>query len=132
MKIEIVSGQPNAPVMEHFFRLCVENGAKEKDILLFPEKEVLNLNQLTLWKRTEYFIEKHFLEKSNLFILTYSDIVLNAVRIWIRKYECESAMLHQIKRNGEDVCCKINDDGSINVWVEDIFDAYERTLIELF
>lgn len=130
MKIEIMSGQPQAPVMEKFFKLCTENGAKENDILFFPEKEILN--QLTLWGKVESIVKTHLFKDRDLFIVTYSDIVLNAARIWIRKYECESAMLHQVKRSGEDVCCKINDDGSIDVWVEDIFDAYERTLIELF
>lgn len=136
MTIEIVSGQPGINLHNIFVDILKQNGLNLNDvdaIMYFPEysskgvlhpKEIYDLTK----KRAKYHIENN----KDLFILTYLSDVLNAVRVEIKKHNFTGAKCHQFTKEGKDYCSNIDSHGCMRVWVEDIFDVWDKAIDELF
>lgn len=133
MKLEIISGQPNVDTKEKFLKILSENGISyekdKKNFLYLPELEEVQPKLLYDFVREK---TKESIETNNdLFILTYSDHVLNGVRVEIKNHKFENGKCHQYLKNGEDICATISNDGRLDIWVEDIFDVWDKALTEL-
>ena len=70
-------------------------------------------------------------QDKDLFILTYSDHVFNAMRVEIRKAKFQGAKVHNILNDGSDVIAEIDEDGHLTTWVDEIFDTWDNALTEL-
>ena len=141
MKLEIVSGQPKLRLFDledKFDEILVQDNIRvesayitdtEKCILRFPETEILHPK--TLYDSIKMRVRNHIESDKDLFILTYSSIVLYAVRVEIKNYEFKGAKCHQFLNDGTDKCAVINENGQLSYWEEDIFDTIECALDEL-
>ena len=67
----------------------------------------------------------------DLYILTYSDHVLNAARVEIKNHKLNDCKCHQVLNDGYDFCAYIDEDGKLSCWAEDIFDVWEKALLEI-
>ena len=67
----------------------------------------------------------------SILIITFSDHVLNAVRVAVKKNKFENAECIQMLNNGEVVISKILPNGRMTEWVEGIFDIWDGALMEL-
>lgn len=134
MKIEIVSGQPKAKLNDFFTKLLDDNGIYVGDILqrhfmINPEYKVAN--QKVIYEEVRAKVREYIAKDEDLYILTYSDHVLNAVRVEIKSHGLQNCKCHQLLNNGTDVCADIDEDGMLSYWVEDIFDVWDNALTEL-
>lgn len=131
MKLEIMSGQPDANVIEPFMRIWNEV-SDDKDFVLqymWPERSVHHPKKLyedTLRQVSEAIEKGH-----SLIILTYSVDVLNAFRVAVARNKFEGAKVHQILDNGEDVIADVDIHGGLSAWSPDVFDTWENALDEL-
>lgn len=134
MKIEIVSGQPGANINDFFTQLLDKNGIyvgdiKQEHFMIYPENVVAN--QKVVFEKVRAKVRDYIEKGKDLYILTYSDHVLNAVRVEIKKNHLEGCKCHQILSDGRDVCAEIDDEGMLTHWVDDIFDVWDKALTEL-
>lgn len=88
MKLEIVSGQPDINNLNDIFsELLAQNGiyvgdVEQKHFLIYPEMSTRHPKKLYELIRNK--VKEHIESDSDLFILTYSDHVLNAARVEIK------------------------------------------------
>ena len=134
MKIEIVSGQPGANINDFFTELLDRNNIyvgdiKQEHFMIYPEYVVSN--QRVIFEKVRAKIAEYVKENKDLYILTYSDHILNAARVEIKKNKLADCKCHQLLSNGTDICADIDEDGMLSVWVEDIFDVLDKSLTEL-
>lgn len=134
MKIEIVSGQPGANINQFFTDLLAENGIYVGDIcqehfIIYPENVVAP--QKVIFDKVRAKVKEYIEEDKDLYILTYSDHVLNAARVEIKKNKLKDCKCHQILHDGTDECAWIDEDGHLSHWTDDIFDVWDNALTEL-
>ena len=141
MKLEIVSGQPKLGILDledKFRDILKQNNLheegiyivdSEKHIMCFPETQVLHPK--TLYDSIKKRVREHIESDKDLFILTYSEIVLNAVRVEIKNYEYEGGKCHQFLNDGTHTCTLIDKNGRMDYYQEDIFDVIDHSLIEI-
>ena len=55
----------------------------------------------------------------------------NAVRIVVKEEKFESCKVHHVKETGEDIVGKIDTNGRMDVWVEDVFDVWDQALLKI-
>ncbi len=137
MKIEIVSGQPELQVNklnDFFTELLDKNGIYVGDILqhhfmIYPEYKVGN--QKVIFDKVRAKVREYIENDEDLYILTYSDHVLNAARLEIKENSIQNCKCHQLLNDGTDVCADIDEDGMLSEWVDDIFDVWDTALTKL-
>lgn len=134
MKLELMSGQPGAKLNTKFSELLKLNGyydgdLEQKNFMIFPELELRQ--QKVIYDVVRERIRKHLETNNDLFILTYSDHVLNALRMEVKIHNFEGAKIHQLTKDGDDIVASISKDGRMDIWVDDIFDVWDRALGEL-
>jgi predicted ATPase len=133
MKIEIVSGQQHADIENFFNELLSQNKVCKDDksccILSYPEHKIAH--QTATLNYIRGVVDKCITENRDLFILTYSDHILNGIRLEIKKHQFEGAVCHQILDNGEDYRAVIDKDGHMSCWANDVFDTWDIALTEL-
>lgn len=134
MKLELVSGQENASVGTIFHNILADNGydecnAPERNFMIFPERTIHHPK--TLYNSIRKRVRDHIESDSDLFILTYSDHVLNAVRVEVLHHKFEGAKVHQVTSEGIDVIANIETSGAMSEWVSGIFDIWDDALDEL-
>lgn len=134
MKLEIMSGQPGIVLNDKFTNLLRENSyyvgdLEQKNFMIYPERYIFN--QKELYGEIRKQVKKYLEEDEDLFVLTYSDHVLNAVRVEIKKHGFKGGRVHQFTKDGDEVVAHILPDGRLDVWVPDIFDVWEQALSEL-
>lgn len=133
MKIEIVSGQEHANIESFFDNLLTENRVIAEDktcyVMRYPEHKIAHQTATLNYVRS--IVAKYIKEKKDLYILTYSDHVLNGVRLEVKKHGFSGAVCHQIMDDGEDICADIDDEGHLSVWADGVFDTWENALTEL-
>ena len=136
MELILISGQPNT---EQKMRDLFDKIRKDRHFLLsnlghwnfldFPERQPIHPKQLL--EEIKETVKEHMEKDIPLIILTYSDHVFNAVRIVVKEKKFEGCEVHQIKETGEDIVEKIDTNGRMNVWVEDVFDVWDQALFEI-
>ena len=134
MKIEVVSGQPGAKINDFFTKLLDKNGIyvgdiKQHHFMIYPEYKVAN--QKVIFDTVRAKVAEYIANNEDLYILTYSDHVLNAARVEIKKHKLQGCKCHQILSDGTDECAWIDEDGHLSHWVDDIFDVWDNALTEL-
>lgn len=134
MKLEVISGQPNVELKDKFREILKQNGInhegiEQKNFMIFPELTICQPKML--YDSIRERVCKDIDNDNDLFILTYSDHVLNAVRVEIKKHKFIGGKVHQFQRDGNDICTDITQDGKLTEWVKDIFDVWDRALYEL-
>ena len=134
MKIEIVSGQPNANIHEFFTNLLSKNGicvddVRGKHFMVFPEYRIVH--QQVLFEDIRKVVSEYIARGEDLYILTYSDHVFNAARVEIKRHKLKNCLLHQVLDNGTDACAYIDDDGHLSHWADGVFDTWDNALTEL-
>lgn len=134
MKIELVSGQPNVDLKDKFKEILKQNEISDQDLeqknfMIYPELNTRQPKMLynSIRERVCEDIEK----ENDLFILTYSDHVFNAVRVEIKKHNFIGGKVHQFTQDGNDICADITQDGHLTIWADDIFDVWDKALTEL-
>ena len=134
MKLEIMSGQQNIRLNDHFTKLCDDNGIYvgsilQENFMIYPEYCVKHPK--TLYEEVRKRVREHIEQDKDLFILTYSDHVFNAMRVEIRKAKFQGAKIHNILNDGSNVIAEIDEDGHLTTWVDEIFDTWDNALTEL-
>ena len=134
MKIEVVSGQPHAPVGDFFKKLLAENCLSESDVLekkyiKFPEYRIIH--PTILQQEIREVVAQHIKDNKDLFVLTYNDHVFNAVRLEIKKHKFQNGKLYNVLTDGTCVCSLIDEDGHLSNWVDGVFDTWDNALTEL-
>ena len=134
MKLEIISGQQNVEINTIFSNMLKENNICERNTsgnhyLIYPELELHHPKKILHTVRK--IVKDHIESDSDLYILTYSDHVLNAVRLEVKAHNFSGSRCHQIVENNIDICAKIDEEGRLDVWATDIFDVWDQELLEL-
>lgn len=134
MKLELMSGQPGVELNTKFSELLKLNGyydgdLEQKNFMIFPELELRQ--QKIIYDVVRERIRKHLETNNDLFILTYSDHVLNALRMEVKIHNFEGVKIHQLIKDGDDIVASISKEGRMDIWVDDIFDVWDRALGEL-
>jgi predicted ATPase len=128
MKIEIVSGQPYADV-ESFFETLLPKYVNPHSVFKFPEYRMLH--PVRLLNDFREVVREHIEENKDLYVLTYSDHILNAIRLEVKKHKFNNANLHQIRDDGSDMLAFIDEDGMLSYWEDNVFNLWDKALIEL-
>lgn len=133
MKIEIVSGQPNANIEKFFDELLRNDCASAEDktcyVMRYPEHKIMHPAKIVDHVRET--VARYIENDKNLYIITFSDHVLNAVRCEVKKHKFGNAVCHQIMENGEDIPAYIDKDGHLSFWADGVFDTWDNALTEL-
>lgn len=134
MKLEIVTGQSDINIDDFFTGLLKQNNIDVEDLeqkhyLIYPERKIYHPKKL--YDTIRKIVREHIELNSDMFILTYSDHVLNAVRVEIKNHNYEGGKCHQILNSGDDICADITNKGGLTRWANDIFDVWEKALIDL-
>ena len=97
--------------------------------VVHPEYRVAN--QKVIFDDVRARVREYIYKNKDLYILTYSDHVLNAARLEIKKFKLQNCKCHQVLTTGEDFCADISDEGQLSCWADDIFDVWDDALTEL-
>ena len=127
MRLEIVTGTEKADVTSVFESLVY--AYKDENIMKFPEMNILHPN--TLYKEMKKVVREHIENDKDLFILTYSDHVLNATRVEIKGHQFEGALCRQVNDDNEEHVATISKNGELSYWENGVFDVWDNALIEL-
>ena len=127
-KIIICTGQKNAygkKVNDYANTLINDN----TEVLINPEKELLHQKMLydMTFENANKFIEKDI----NAVIITYSDHVFNAVRVAVKNHNKEDCEIHTVMNDGTITVAHIFPNGRLDAWIEDVFDVWDKALLEL-
>lgn len=123
MEIKIVTGQRNADLAQ-----IVRN---YNNVEYYPESKRIHLYNLA--DNILELCKKHYNENKDLIIVTYSEIVLDAVRLWgARTKHCDILECVNVLNNGEIRIAKFNELGEMDFWEDGVFDIKTIILKELF
>lgn len=123
MEIKIVTGQRNADLAQ-----MVRN---YNNVEYYPESK--RIHPYNLADNILELCEKHYNENKDLIIVTYSEIVLDTVRLWgARTKHCDILECVNVLNNGEIRIAKFNEFGEMDFWEDGVFDIKTIILKELF
>lgn len=128
MKIVVMGGENNANLKPHFARYLEAPG----DTLIYPETFAGLLHPLNAFNYMKKATTEHIESDKSLYCLTYSEHILNGIRVAIRQYKGDvDAKAIQIKNNGEIVEATIFGSGQLSTWIPGVWDTYDVALLEL-
>ena len=123
MKIKIITGQRNGDL--------TKIAKNYKNIVYYPEAK--EIHPYNLADNILELCEKHYSENKDLIINTYSEIVLDAARLWgARTKHCDILECINVLNNGEIHIAKFNEFGEMEFWENGVFDIKTIILKELF
>ena len=121
MEIIIITGQQNG-------NLSLAGKYEHKKY--FPEEKTLHPYKLS--KKILELCDMHFKANKDLVITTYSEIVLDSIRLWgARTGNCNILKCITCMDNGEVHTSTFNEYGEMNAWEHGVFDIKEAILKEL-
>lgn len=133
MKIEIVSGQENVDIDLFFRELLKKNKVslinRGDNVLVYPEQVIAHDNVIV--KRIRKIVGKHIEQGIDLYVITYSEIVLLAICLEIKARKFSGAQCHQVLENGQDICTPIETDGFLTERAFGVFDTKDDLLAKL-
>lgn len=133
MNIYIVTGQQDADVLfysKELEKVIHQVDKEEIDIIHFPETKICH--SYTLCEHVMEIVHKYYEEDKNLIIVTYSEVVLDSVRLWIARNKFENTICINALSNGDYVGVPINENGEMEEWIKGVFDIKTVILRELF
>lgn len=123
MKINIVVGQKGIDIANLTNDL---NG----EIIKFPETKILHSYDLCEYVMN--MIQNYYEKNKNINIVTYSEIVLDSIRLWVARNNFKNAKCTNILSTGEMIEVPINEYGEMEEWITGVFDIKQVILRELF
>lgn len=122
MEIKIVTGQRNADLAQMV--------RTYNNVEYYPESK--RIHSYNLADNILKLCEKHYNENKDLIIVTYSEIVLDVVRLWgARTKHCDILECVNVLNNGELHIAKFNEFGEMDFWENGVFDIKRIILKEL-
>lgn len=123
MKIKIVTGQRGTNIEK---KSCEFQG----ETIIFPESK--NCHSYDLCDYVMETIQESCNADRDLIIVTYSEVVLDATRLWIARNRFNGAECINVLTNGSYINVPINENGEMENWVGGVFDIKSIILKELF
>ncbi len=122
MEIKIVTGQRNADLAQMV--------RTYNNVEYYPESK--KIHPYNLVDNILELCEKHYNQNQDLIIVTYSEIVLDAIRLWgARTAHCDIVECINVLDNGETHIAKLNKFGGMDFWEDGVFDIKSVILKEL-
>lgn len=122
MRLRIISGQQGVDILE------ASKGYND-DIIAFPEIKICHPYDLCEHVMRE--IQEYYDKNMDLNIVTYSEVVLDAARLWVARNQFENAECINILSNENLIIVPIDKYGELEKWVEGVFDTKMIVLREL-
>ena len=123
MKIKIITGQRYGDL--------TKIAKNYNNIVYYPEAK--EIHPYNLADNIVELCAKHYNENKDLIIVTYSEIVLDAVRLWgARTKHCDILECVNVLNNDEINIAKFNEFGEMDFWEDGVFDIKRIILKELF
>lgn len=122
MRIRVITGQQGIDILE---------STKEfkGDIIKFPETEICH--SYDLCEHIMQIVQDHFDIDKCLIIVTYSEVVLDAVRLWVARNKFEDAECVNVLSDGNIINVPIDENGDMKEWIDGVFDIKRIILREL-
>ena len=111
MRIRVITGQQGINILE---------SAKEYkgDIIKFPETEICH--SYDLCEHIMQIVQDYFDIDKCLIIVTYSEVVLDAVRLWVARNKFEDAECINVLSDGNIINVPIDENGDkINIYIDE-------------
>lgn len=122
MKIKVITGQQGINIEKVPTKF-------QGTSLLFPE--TINYHSYNLCKDVMETVQEFYDENRDLAIVTYSEVVLDAVRLWVARNKFSGAECVNILTDGNFINVPINENGEMETWVDGVFDIKTKILREL-
>ena len=123
MQIKVVTGQQGTNIE---LSACVFQGTK----LIFLETR--NCHSYDLCEDIMETLQEFYDADRNLIIVTYSEVVLDSVRLWVARNEFENAECVNVLSDGNCINVPIDKNGEMETWINGVFDIKTIILKELF
>lgn len=123
MKIRVITGQQGVNILEFYNEFA-------GNIIKFPETKTCH--SYDLCEHVMRIVQDHFESDSDVDIVTYSEVVLDAVRLWVARNKFEGAECINVLLDGNCINVSIDKYGEMETWVNGIFDIKQIILRELF
>lgn len=123
MKIKVITGQQGVDVLK-------SSKSFEGNLIEFPETEICH--SYDLCEHVMKSVQKYVNMDKDLIIVTYSEIVLDSVRLWVARNNFEYAECVNILSDGDCINVPIGTNGEIEEWISGTFDIKSIILKELF
>lgn len=131
MKINVFGSSDDFNSIDIMTRKIKHMNAYDKgDVIYFPENMYHHPKSVMRYIQNE--IEDAIYEERNITIVTYSDHVLNGVRIAVKRSKSldVNANVYQFNKFGE-TDATIDKSGRLSEWAEDVFDTWDKVLLEI-
>lgn len=123
MKIRVITGQQGVNIFEVYNEFA-------GNIIKFPETKTCH--SYDLCEHVMRIVQDHFESDSDVDIVTYSEVVLDAVRLWVARNKFEGAECINVLLDGNCINVSIDKYGEMETWVNGVFDIKQVILKELF
>lgn len=123
MNIKIITGQKGTDIKNSAYKF-------QGSIILFPETQ--ECHSYDLCEDVMRIVQKSFDSDRNLIIVTHSEVVLDAVRLWVARNSFEYAECVNVLSDGSFIDVPINKNGEMDKWINGVFDIKNVILRELF
>ena len=123
MRIRVITGQRGTDILE------VSKSFKG-DTIEFPETEICH--SYDLCEHIMEIVHEYYDKDKDLIIVTYSEIVLDAVRLWVARNKFEDAECVNVLSDGNLINVPIDENGEMKEWIDGVFDIKRIILRELF
>lgn len=121
MEIIIITGQQNGSLYIPY---------KYEHVKYFPEEKTLHPYKLS--KKILELCDMYFKANKDLAIVTYSEIVLDSIRLWgARTGKCNILKCINCMDNGEIHTSTFNEYGEMDTWEQGVFDIKKAIQKEL-
>lgn len=123
MNIKIITGQRGIDIEKSS---CKFQGTT----ITFPETR--NCHSYDLCEYIMETVQEFYEEDRNLIIITYSEVVLDAVRLWTARNKFNGTECVNVLSDGNIVNVSIDENGEMKEWIDGVFDIKRIILRELF
>ena len=123
MRIRVITGQQGVDIF-NAYKGFIGN------IIEFPESEICHAYDLC--EHVMRIVQENFDADSDVDIVTYSEVVFDAVRLWIARNKFEGAERVTVLLDGNCINASIDKYGEMETWVNGVFDVKRVILRELF
>lgn len=123
MKIKVITGQQDVDIEKS---ACKFQGTT----ITFPETQ--NCHSYDLCEDIMRTVQEFYETNRDLIIITYSEVVLDSVRLWVARNGFEYAECVNVLSDGNIVNVPIDKNGEMEEWIDGVFDIKRIILRELF
>lgn len=128
MEIRIYTGENQ--ISEGYIKRKMKQDARDNiPTSSFKEEEILH--PYKLYKRFYELLNSHKKEDNSIYIATYSDHILNAVRVFVKEQNFSNAKIYFYKNTEELIIIDILPNGKLSAWPDGLFDMWEKALMKL-